>query len=348
MHDPSSHEAPALEGQQVGQQVGHVSEVERIPREPTPPQRPSMTSQQQQQQHQDQMYQEEVQRHVQQHEYESQQHEYESQHQDQMYQEYESQQHEHESQPNHHEPVPPPRTPEEEIKVIKRSWDNPAGNNEPAPPLLVTDDPFILLGAEYHPDLTFEDVRCAYKKRIKQYHPDRRAGPGATTEDREAANRDFARINAAYHLVEGSWDKILKKRQQNRGGTVGQRYRDGFWGHGRGVAVPGAEDDGGPGHGEVYKSDNENFRNGGRYRGGNGTGGSGGGESDFFATTQGGTQYVPTEGRGSLQNPHGKSQSTFFQSTIYSATVGETRHRNTNRVTVESNCHVTGKDYRPF
>ncbi|KAL9182562.1 hypothetical protein ACHAXT_013214 [Thalassiosira profunda] len=66
-------------------------------------------------------------------------------------------------------------------------------------PLPDTNHPHLLLGISL--DATFDDVRRAYKRLVKIYHPDAAVGPDASDEERQSANRDFARINAAYDIL---------------------------------------------------------------------------------------------------------------------------------------------------
>ncbi len=64
------------------------------------------------------------------------------------------------------------------------------------PPLLKTNNPWILLGIGT--SATFDDVRRAYKEMTKKYHPDVVVGPDATVDERREANEAFSRINAAF------------------------------------------------------------------------------------------------------------------------------------------------------
>lgn len=74
------------------------------------------------------------------------------------------------------------------------------------PPLPDTDDPLILLGLESSPSSTLEEIKVAYKAKVKMYHPDR-LGLDATSEEREKFGDYFKRINEAFEL--------LKKREDD-------------------------------------------------------------------------------------------------------------------------------------
>ncbi|KAL7538316.1 hypothetical protein ACHAWF_006049 [Thalassiosira exigua] len=82
-----------------------------------------------------------------------------------------------------------------------------AGARLPPPPLPDTDDPRTLLGLGLDvgrgEETTFEDVRRAYREMVRVYHPDAAVGPDASSDDRVRANRDFARINAAFEILKG-------------------------------------------------------------------------------------------------------------------------------------------------
>lgn len=89
-------------------------------------------------------------------------------------------------------------------------------NGTKPPQLPDTNHPHILLGISL--DATFDDVRRAYKRLVKLYHPDAAVGPDASEEERQSANRDFARINAAYDIL---------KRRENEEVFEYTAYEDG-------------------------------------------------------------------------------------------------------------------------
>jgi curved DNA-binding protein CbpA len=75
------------------------------------------------------------------------------------------------------------------------------------PPLPDTDDPLTLLGLDtLHPPTSFDQIKLAYKQKVKLYHPDL-LGPDATEIEREEYGEYFKRINEAFEL--------LKKREED-------------------------------------------------------------------------------------------------------------------------------------
>ena len=69
------------------------------------------------------------------------------------------------------------------------------------PPLPETSDPYELLGFSYHnPPKNADDIRRAYVKRAKKYHPDA-IHPASNDAEREMAARNFKRINDAYRKL---------------------------------------------------------------------------------------------------------------------------------------------------
>ncbi|KAL7548094.1 hypothetical protein ACHAWF_011381 [Thalassiosira exigua] len=80
------------------------------------------------------------------------------------------------------------------------SSSSPSGKTKP-PPLPTTDDPFVLLGL--NPTADKKEIKRAYRKRAMQYHPDVIVGPESSEAERAEASRNFARINAAYEMLNG-------------------------------------------------------------------------------------------------------------------------------------------------
>ncbi|KAL7539785.1 hypothetical protein ACHAWF_006504 [Thalassiosira exigua] len=71
-----------------------------------------------------------------------------------------------------------------------------------------TNDPFELLGLDYrNPPETAEEIRRAFLKMAKKYHPDAVASD-ATREERERASLYFARINSAYQLLKDKQEML--------------------------------------------------------------------------------------------------------------------------------------------
>ena len=69
------------------------------------------------------------------------------------------------------------------------------------PPLPETSSPYELLGFSYHnPPKDADDIRRAYVKRAKKYHPDA-IHPASNDDEREMAARNFKRINDAYRKL---------------------------------------------------------------------------------------------------------------------------------------------------
>ena len=67
------------------------------------------------------------------------------------------------------------------------------------PPLPHTNNPLTLLGLSVAAN--FDAIKKAYKEKVKIYHPDILVGPDASPEERQEANWDFARVNAAYDIL---------------------------------------------------------------------------------------------------------------------------------------------------
>ena len=61
------------------------------------------------------------------------------------------------------------------------------------------DDPFVVLGLD--PGASLEDVRAAYRRLVKTYHPDRHMAAGTPPEFLRVAEARMAAINAAYAAV---------------------------------------------------------------------------------------------------------------------------------------------------
>eukprot|EP00571_Detonula_confervacea_P002766 CAMPEP_0172327346 /NCGR_PEP_ID=MMETSP1058-20130122/59319_1 /TAXON_ID=83371 /ORGANISM="Detonula confervacea, Strain CCMP 353" /LENGTH=560 /DNA_ID=CAMNT_0013044373 /DNA_START=177 /DNA_END=1859 /DNA_ORIENTATION=- len=76
------------------------------------------------------------------------------------------------------------------------------------PQLPDTNDPLQLLGLDYrHPPENANDIRRAFLKMAKKYHPDAVAAD-ATPEEREKASLNFARINSAYQLLKDKQEQV--------------------------------------------------------------------------------------------------------------------------------------------
>ena len=84
----------------------------------------------------------------------------------------------------------------------------PNNNNAQPPPLPNADNPYTLLGLDWlSPPKDFSVVQRAYKQLARRYHPDVVSGPDSTAEEREKANKDFARINEAYEDLKARKDE---------------------------------------------------------------------------------------------------------------------------------------------
>ncbi|KAL3760111.1 hypothetical protein ACHAWU_002182 [Discostella pseudostelligera] len=71
-----------------------------------------------------------------------------------------------------------------------------------------TNDPLELLGLDYHnPPQSVNDIRRAFLRMAKKYHPDAIA-VDATPEERERASINFARINSAYQLLKDKQERL--------------------------------------------------------------------------------------------------------------------------------------------
>ena len=62
----------------------------------------------------------------------------------------------------------------------------------------MTNDPYKVLGVS--PDASDEEIKQAYRRLAKQYHPD-------TATDKKNAATEFARISAAYEILKKHYGK---------------------------------------------------------------------------------------------------------------------------------------------
>ncbi|KAL7537865.1 hypothetical protein ACHAXR_008134 [Thalassiosira sp. AJA248-18] len=94
--------------------------------------------------------------------------------------------------------TPPINIKDAEILSKEQTIKPPQSSKNP-PPLPNTNNPLRLLGLE--PGADYDAIRRAYKERVKLYHPDVVVGPDASEDERQAANWEFARINAAFDIL---------------------------------------------------------------------------------------------------------------------------------------------------
>jgi DnaJ like chaperone protein len=78
---------------------------------------------------------------------------------------------------------------------LRASFVGPASGDD------ATDDPHAVLGVA--PDASLEEIRAAYRRLIRTYHPDLLIGRGLPAERLAAANQRLARINAARDRLVG-------------------------------------------------------------------------------------------------------------------------------------------------
>ena len=102
----------------------------------------------------------------------------------------------------------------------------------------MTEDPYKVLGVS--PDASDEEIKAAYRKLAKKYHPDRNPG------DQEAA-RKMQEINDAYDRIKDP-DKYAREQQQSSGyydpfHTAGYGWNGGY-SRGYGYADSRSSDDG--------------------------------------------------------------------------------------------------------
>ena len=73
-----------------------------------------------------------------------------------------------------------------------------------------TNDPFVLLGLatqegsrrlSSNQPVDQNELKRAYRRMTRSYHPDAVTNKDSTDEERKRANDDFARINAAYDAI---------------------------------------------------------------------------------------------------------------------------------------------------
>ncbi|KAL3823682.1 hypothetical protein ACHAXA_007253 [Cyclostephanos tholiformis] len=184
------------------------------------------------------------------------------------------------------------------------------------PKLPNTNDPLELLGLDRrNPPEDVNDIRRAFLKMAKKYHPDAVAAD-ASPEQREKASVNFARINAAYQLL---------KDGRGKG-----RYDDYF-----------ATTLGGP----MYEPRNGSSRGGRRSSFYRGYDDEDYGSSIFSGQTYS-ARYGPVRGRHQQHQPF-RSQGGRHRDHNY----GESRKNpfgRRNRQEVGDNCHVSGKEFPPF
>ena len=108
---------------------------------------------------------------------------------------------------------------------------------------MIIDDPYKVLGVSR--DASDEEIKRAYRRLAKQYHPDRNPG------DAEAAKK-MQEVNAAYEQI-----KNPEKAQPNPGGYGG--YYDPFGGYGRQQGYGGQA-------GDQYQQAAEQYIRFGRYQ----------------------------------------------------------------------------------
>ena len=68
------------------------------------------------------------------------------------------------------------------------------------------DDPYMILGID--PGISDDDARAAWRAQVREHHPDKLIAEGLPQEFVDTANRQLAKINAA-------WDVIAKERGLN-------------------------------------------------------------------------------------------------------------------------------------
>lgn len=87
----------------------------------------------------------------------------------------------------------------------------------------MTNDPYQVLGVS--PDASDEEIKTAYRKLAKKYHPDRNPG------DQEAAKK-MQQINAAYEQIKDpnkSWQQTGSQSGYGNYGGYGGYSKDPFW-----------------------------------------------------------------------------------------------------------------------
>eukprot|EP00554_Chaetoceros_debilis_P001437 CAMPEP_0194087628 /NCGR_PEP_ID=MMETSP0149-20130528/25919_1 /TAXON_ID=122233 /ORGANISM="Chaetoceros debilis, Strain MM31A-1" /LENGTH=818 /DNA_ID=CAMNT_0038771053 /DNA_START=60 /DNA_END=2516 /DNA_ORIENTATION=+ len=90
-----------------------------------------------------------------------------------------------------------------------------SGYGMPTPPLSNSSDPYAILGLVRHANgISKSDIKSAYRRAALLYHPDVRTDINSK-EEKDGANDDFARINAAYaYLVEELENKHKKEKER--------------------------------------------------------------------------------------------------------------------------------------
>ena len=100
-----------------------------------------------------------------------------------------------------------------------------------SPQLPLTNNPFELLGLDHdHVPRNAEDLRRAYLKMVRKYHPDAVAAD-ATQEEREQASLNFARINTAYEALKKKRERLGDNYFATMMGGPMHYSRRSRWGH---------------------------------------------------------------------------------------------------------------------
>ena len=108
-------------------------------------------------------------------------------------------------------PHPPPYPPlgfEQERLLLEHEN---SSSDRAIPPLPMTNNPYALLDLDWlNPPSDFDIIHQAYKRMAKRYHPDLIQNKDLTIDEQHEANKNFARINAAYeHLKAKQYEEIL-------------------------------------------------------------------------------------------------------------------------------------------
>lgn len=99
-------------------------------------------------------------------------------------------------------PTYPPRDFEREELFLQETNELVNELKQNPPPLPMTNNPYAILGLDWlKPPSDIAEIHKAYKLMAKRYHPDLILHADATQEEHLQANRNFARINAAYEQL---------------------------------------------------------------------------------------------------------------------------------------------------
>ena len=101
--------------------------------------------------------------------------------------------------------------------ILYASSSTSSSSSSSPPPLPNTEDPYLILGL-LTPTVDKKVIKRAYRRLALQYHPDVRINTNSSAEEKQRANDEFARINAAYAILTGK-DSSSSSSSSSRNGS---------------------------------------------------------------------------------------------------------------------------------